>query len=203
MGTTTTFKGVNDPLSTKQYLDGLGRPVEVVKENYTPDGLHQKNYVTYDALGRQSKTYLPFESSALGFQAVPFTSSPHVKTEYEASPLSRPIKQINVDGTSVFTSYGSNNATDVRIIADISTSNTAFYPANELSKTTIINENNKQTVVFKDKLGRVLLTRKTLDNENVDTYNMYDDYGQLVAVLPPGSVSGDGNVTNDLIFTYT
>jgi YD repeat-containing protein len=52
-------------------------------------------------------------------------------------------------------------------------------------------------------LGRVLLTRKSLSGQNVDTYNVYDNYGQLVAVLPPGSVDVNGNVTQSLIFKYT
>ena len=36
VSTNTTFSGGTAPLITKQYLDGLGRPVEVVKEGYTP-----------------------------------------------------------------------------------------------------------------------------------------------------------------------
>ena len=210
--TYTTYKDITTPLSTKQYLDGLGRPIEVVKELYTPtsvahpnDFWHQKNAVAYDVLGRQNKTYLPFESNTLGFET-PSTSAtvhPYVLTEYEASPLSRPIKQTNVDGSTVQTSYGANVANEVRNITNIASSNTAFYTANSLSKTTMTDENGKQTCVFKDKLGRVVLTRKFLSSQNVDTYNIYDDYGQLVAVLPPGSVDGSGNVTQSLIFKYT
>ena len=205
LGTLVTFKGVTTPLSTKQYIDGLGRPIEVVKEGYTPDGLHQKNYMTYDALGRPFKTYLPFESGALGFDINPL-SCPYVKAEYEASPLSRPIKQTNVDGTTVLSGYGTNNATDVRIItnySDPNATNLNFYAANLLYKTTMTDENAKETTVFKDKLGRVLLTRKLLSGQKVETYNIYDDYGQLVAVLPPGSVNGNGGVTQVLIYTYT
>ena len=205
LGTLVTFKGVTTPLSTKQYMDGLGRPIEVVKEGYTPDGLHQKNYMTYDALGRPFKTYLPFESGALGFDINPL-SCPYVKAEYEASPLSRPIKQTNVDGTTVLSGYGTNNATDVRIItnySDPNATNLNFYAANLLYKTTMTDENAKETTVFKDKLGRVLLTRKLLSGQKVETYNIYDDYGQLVAVLPPGSVNGNGGVTQVLIYTYT
>ncbi len=205
VGTSTSFLGVTAPLSTKQYMDGLGRPIEVVKEYYTPDNKHQKNYMTYDALGRQNKSFLPFESASLGFEAASTSAlvHPFVLTEFENSPLNRPIKQTNVDGTTVLSSYGANSATEVRLMTNLATTNTTFYAANALSKTTMTDENGKQTCVFKDKIGRVILTRKFLGSQNVDTYNMYDDYGQLVAVLPPGSVDGSGNVTATLIFKYT
>jgi hypothetical protein len=69
-------------------------------------------------------------------------------------------------------------------------------------------ENGKITGVFKDKLGRVLLTRKLLNGASgakVDTYNVYDDYGQLVVVVPPGALTVSGitaSVVNDLTFQY-
>jgi RHS repeat-associated protein len=204
VGTSTSFKGITIPLSTKQYVDGLGRPIEVVKENYTPAGKQQKNYMTYDALGRQSQTFLPFESNSLGFET---TTVAPVTTEYEASPLSRPIKQTNVDGTVVQTSYSTNSASDaIRIFTAPSegvVTSTTTYGGNQLSITTMIDENTHITKVYTDKLGRVVLTRKSLSGTNVDTYNVYDDYGKLVAVLPPGSVDASGNVTYSLIFQYT
>ena len=211
--TKSVFKGVAAPLSTKQYLDGLGRPTEVVKEFYTPSNLHQKNYVSYDALGRQNRTFLPFESSTLGFQAASTfgTVYPYVETSFEASPLSRPISQKNVDGTYTYISYGANTAADaVQVFTQTSAaalvgaSSSSVYAANTLSKTTMTDENGKLTYVFKDKLGRVILTRKLLNGNsgaNVDTYNVYDDYGQLVVVLPPGSVNANGAI-NDLTFQY-
>jgi RHS repeat-associated protein len=224
VSTISTFKGVTAPLSTKQYMDGLGRPIEVVKEFYTPPTAghtaywHQKNYVSYDALGRQNKTYLPFENGNLGFQAAStsFNTHPYVLTTFEASPLSRPISQQNVDGTFTYISYGANTAADaVQIMvpasgagALASASSSSVYAANTLSKTTMTDENGKLTYVFKDKLGRVVLTRKLLNGNsgaNVDTYNVYDDYGQLVVVVPPGALTISGasaSVINDLTFQY-
>jgi RHS repeat-associated protein len=224
VGTTTAFKGVTDPLSTKQYLDGLGRPIEVVKELYTPPTAnhsaywHQKNYVTYDVFGRQNISYLPFETGTLGFEAPAnlLNSAGYVETGYESSPLSRPINQRNPDGKYTYMSYESNIATDaVQVFtttsganALISATSSTTYAPNTLYKTTSTDENGKKACVFKDKLGRVILTRKFLNGasgQNVDTYNVYDDYGQLVAVLPPGSVVMSGSVAsviNDLTFQY-
>ncbi len=215
--TKSTFKNVTAPLSTKQYMDGLERPIEVVKEFYTPSNGHQKNYASYDVLGRQNKTYLPFESSSLGFEAASTFANVHpcVETFFEASPLSRPTSQKNVDGTYTYISYGANTVADaVQIFtptsaaALVGASSSSVYAANTLYKTTMTDENGKLTSVFKDKLGRVVLTRKLLNGNsgaNVDTYNVYDDYGQLVVVLPPGSVNVSGATTtavNDLTFQY-
>ncbi|NJN33852.1 MAG: hypothetical protein HC817_05980 [Saprospiraceae bacterium] len=104
VGTKTTIAsggmGTQTILTTKQYMDGLGRPLSIVKENYTPDGKQQKNNVTYDALGRQDKVYQPFEGTALGHETAPAYTD-YVQTIYEASPLSRPIEQINPDGTKI------------------------------------------------------------------------------------------------------
>jgi RHS repeat-associated protein len=227
VGTISTFKGVTDPLSTKQYLDGLGRPIEVVKELYTPPTAnhsaywHQKNYVTYDLLGRHSRSYLPFETGTLGFEnaSIYLNAAGYVETAYEASPLSRPISQRNADDTKTYMSYGANTATDaVQIMVPVTTplpvgvlvsaSSPNVYGINTLYKTTMTDENGKQTCVFKDKLGRVILTRKFLNGAsgaNVDTYNVYDDYGQLVVVVPPGALTisnTTATVVNDLTFQY-
>jgi hypothetical protein len=57
--TTNTFTNVVNPLVSESYLDGLGRPVGAMKQSYTPNGLHLKTSVSYDALGRQEKAFLP------------------------------------------------------------------------------------------------------------------------------------------------
>ena len=168
--------------------------------------------MTYDALGRQSQTYLPFDGTTFGYEVPPVSpATPFMQTDYELSPLSRPIKQTNVDGTFMQTSYASNLATDlggsVRIFAQITegvVSTSGSYANNTLSATTMLDENSHRTVVYKDRLGRVVLTRKFLlsNSQAVDTYNVYDDFGQLVAVLPPGSFDVNGVVTYALIFQY-
>jgi RHS repeat-associated protein len=214
IGSKSSYKGVTTSLETKQYMDGLGRPIELVKENYTPfaafhptTNWHQKNYVSYDALGRQNKTYLPFERSTPGMEVPNTAQNIFALTEYEASPLSRPTKMTNVDNSSVFTNYSVNATNEVRSIIAISGSGSnlyagSFFPLNTLTKTIFTDENGKKTCVFKDKLGRVILTRKSLNGQNIDTYNVYNYLGQLVAVLPPGSIGANGAVIYSLTFQY-
>jgi RHS repeat-associated protein len=212
VGTSTTYKGDGgNPLSIKQYMDGLGRPIQTIKENYGATGKFVKSTITYDAIGREDRMYHPFESTTNGVQTPSIYIVPFKYTVYEASPLNRPIKQYNEDGTYITLAYGTNIANDVWLFSvtnnasidvdDIVTPNN-FYAANQLIKTTITNENSKVTEVFKDKLGRVILTRKKLNGQNVDTYNVYDDYGQLVMVIPPDAMDTYGYPKVNLVFCY-
>ncbi|MDZ7878902.1 MAG: DUF6443 domain-containing protein [Saprospiraceae bacterium] len=168
IGTSMSFANTTDatPLSTKQYMDGLGRAVSVVKENYThSSNLNQINNVVYDALGRQYRTYLPFASNMTQ------SSAGYVETGFEGSPLSRPISQRNPDGTYKYMSYGANTVADaVQIFTPTTASgmvasaaSSSTYAANMLYKTMVTDENGKISCVFKDKLGRVILTRKFLN----------------------------------------
>ncbi len=220
VGNTATFANMSGiSLSVKQYFDGLGRAIGGVKESYTPkspahpnDAWHQKAYVTYDQNGRQDRAFQPFENANTGFQAAP-SGTPSSQTIYEPNALSRPIKQIAEDGTFTTMAYGTNAVGEV-IKFNVATAGTEFtntvsanstYDANTLSKTIVTNENGKQTCVFKDKLGRVILTRKTLNGQNVDTYNVYDDWGSLVMVIPPDAVTGTApnfTITTNLTFRY-
>ncbi|MCS3284080.1 DUF6443 domain-containing protein [Bacteroides salyersiae] len=48
---------------TVQYYDGLGRPYLNVQKNITPSGANLSTLREYDALGRESKTWLPYVNS--------------------------------------------------------------------------------------------------------------------------------------------
>jgi RHS repeat-associated protein len=228
VGTSTIFVNATNttPLSSKQYVDGLGRPISTVRETYTPSLGHQKNNVTYDALGRKDKTHLPFENSLLGYESAGAT--PFAFITYEQSPLSRPLKQTNVNNTGITLFYGGNLGTDnvrkytyTSVVGSFGTvtNNNVYYTANDLSKTISWDENgtvllpNVLPVVlpatnigrvetYKDKLGRTILTRKFLGAQNVDTYNVYDDFGNLVMVIPPSAMDVNGNPISTMVYTY-
>ena len=222
ISTSTIFVNATNttPLSIKQYLDGLGRPISTVRENYTPALLHQKNNITYDALGRQDKTFLPFESGSPGYEAA-LGTVPNAYATYELSPLSRPLKQTNVDNTGITFEYGTNTAADnvrnfvftpVQNSSGTIVNNNVYYAGNIFYKTTAYDENGTailptattvgKTETYTDKLGRTILTRKFLNGQNVDTYNVYDDYGRLVMVIPPGGLDANSNPLPSLVFTY-
>jgi RHS repeat-associated protein len=209
--TSTTFLNASSttPLSTKQLMDGLGRPVSIIRELFTPNNLNQKNNVTYDALGRQDKSYLPFEGTTTNYEATP-ALTPNSYPTYEASPLNRPIRQYAEDGKYMEMRYETNDGTVNKYIAvrNADGTNTVTfgtpYPAGYLFKTVMLNENWNgstdvnigRTEIYKDKLGRVILTRKCFNigggnYDKVDTYNIYDDYDNLVMVIPPGAYLSD------------
>ncbi|MDZ7879237.1 MAG: DUF6443 domain-containing protein [Saprospiraceae bacterium] len=153
IGTSMSFANTTGatPLSTKQYMDGLGRAVSVVKENYThSSNLNQINNVVYDALGRQYRTYLPFASNMTQ------SSAGYVETGFEGSPLSRPISQRNPDATYKYMSYGANTVADaVQIFTPATASgmvasaaSSSTYAANMLYKTMVTDENGKISCIF-------------------------------------------------------
>ncbi|MBL7815693.1 MAG: hypothetical protein JNL70_11810 [Saprospiraceae bacterium] len=243
VGSTTTYADNTAPLSSVQFLDGLGRSFASVKKQYTPSNLDQLSFMTYDNVGRPNLTYQPKEISLSGCPTEP-TGTPSVQPTYENSPLSRVLEQKAEDGKTVKTLYSANTKSanpayntdltkdDVRKftvaptvvggdqLVDITYD--GYYYDNLLYKTSLWNENGTttkpaatdwlsfyvgRTDVFKDKLGRVLLTRKFVkdskgDWQRIDTYNVYDDYGNLVAVIQPDGINTNNVLQYDLVFQY-
>ncbi|MBN8640704.1 MAG: hypothetical protein J0L86_02740 [Flavobacteriales bacterium] len=83
---------------------------------------------------------------------------------------------------------------------DISLIDSGFYSANELFKSVVKNENWKSsdgdvntTITFTDKEGKIVLTRvygaSVVNGVEIntfhDTYNVYDQFGNLTYVIPP------------------
>ncbi|PWG78248.1 RHS repeat domain-containing protein, partial [Pararcticibacter amylolyticus] len=62
---------------------------------------------------------------------------------------------------------------------------TGFYADNELYVTKTTNEDNHDSYEFKDKAGRMVLSRRMNGTLPHDTYYVYDNYGNLSFVLPP------------------
>ena len=135
-------------------------------------------------------------------------------TVFEASPLNRPL-HVRAAGNSwngaergVGYYYGANTALDeVAIwnttpasgIGYASFSRSGAYGAGQLYKTITTDENNNQTIEFKDKDGLVVLKKVQLTAASDDgtgknhdgwicTYYIYNDLQQLVAVIQPEGV---------------
>src|SRR5690606_2299147 len=78
-----------------------------------------------------------------------------------------------------------------------------YYPANRLFKNMTKDEQHRETIEYLDKRGRVVLKRVQVsdtaspstingsqDSNWASTYYVYDDFGNLVAVLPPEATKG-------------
>ncbi|MEM8523943.1 MAG: DUF6443 domain-containing protein [Bacteroidota bacterium] len=174
-----------------QYMDGLGRPIQMVQTAHSTE--NEQDVITaqtYDNQGRVDKVYEPFESSANDgdYQAIP-TATMYTSTRYEASPLNRILGVTPPDWHETTTEYGTNDASEV-----------TGYAANQLMKVIVTDPNGNKSLSFKDKRGRLILSKRTneFNNQpggNADTYYEYDNKDRLLKVIPPGAASTNDDLT--------
>ncbi|MDQ1087571.1 DUF6443 domain-containing protein [Siphonobacter sp. SORGH_AS_1065] len=228
---TSLATNVKEASQQVQYLDGLGRPLQSISIQASPlmgSSAPQDiiSHIEYDALGRVSKSYLPYpaygngsyQSGAADAANAFYNSSnfnyPNTRgfkqTEYEASSLNRPLKQYaGGSSTAVNISYQTNAASEVNFYTvSLSSSEdtppslgqNGTYAASALSYTETTDEDGNKAREYKDKAGRVILKR-VYANETLDTYYVYNSLGQLSFVLQPQyQVTQDVNL---FAFRYT
>ncbi|MBN8787058.1 MAG: hypothetical protein J0I84_08205, partial [Terrimonas sp.] len=124
----------------------------------------------------------------------------NVQVKYYTNTAIDNVKIWKVDNGAELGDWGSY-AVDV----SAGTLTPGVYDAGALYKTITIDENDKQVIEFKDKEGKVILKKVQLNNGVEDigygkdyfgwmcTYYIYDDLGNLRAVLPP-------EVTKELVY---
>ncbi|UFH33305.1 RHS repeat-associated core domain-containing protein [Chryseobacterium sp. C-71] len=198
---------------TVQYFDGLGRPKQVVQVKATPLGQDLVVPITYDPLGRQTKTLLPIPVSTAnsGIQAVDENSvnsyygvaNAYSEQKLEASPLGR-VLEVAHPGAAWAMSSG--HTTKMQYLTNIegdqvkrfnttaswsngvlttSITNVTFYAPNQLSKNKVTDEDGNITIDFKNSEGKTVLLRKESSAGKLDTYYIYNNYSQLAFVISP------------------
>ena len=193
-------------LDNIRYYDGLGRPMEVVQKGVTPSRTNLVSLQEYDAVGRESNTWLPVSSASDFIDLSAFKSSapgnygndayPYSKLVYESSPLKRIVQQYGPgnawhNGHPTATAYSINLVAEPFSCNDYSVSSTgaliknSTYLASLLHVTQTTDEDGNTSYVFVDKLGRTLMERQMKGSETHDTYYVYDDYNRLCFVLQP------------------
>ncbi|WP_332454813.1 DUF6443 domain-containing protein [Chryseobacterium aquaticum] len=198
-------------IKTVQYLDGLGRPKQVVNVKASPQAKDVVTHIEYDGFGRQVKDFLPVPQS--GTQSGGIYTSPlsNTSTQYgsekiyaekilESSPLDRVLeqKQVGNDWNSkpVKFDYDVNIVGEVKKYTSVTIwengatksdlSENGSYSQGQLYKNTITDEDGNKTIEFKNGKGQTILVRKVLSiTENADTYYVYNKYNQLAFVIPP------------------
>lgn len=158
-----------------------------------------------DALGRESKTWLPYVNSLDYLSpeeikkkiSTTYGGDPRAFNEsvYEASPLNRVIKQYGAGNSwathPVSTDYLANTATGVLACKLYKLDNSGMliqggnYSGGSLYVNKVTDEDGNPSYSFVDMLGQTVLTRQTSAGETYDTYYVYDDSGNLRFVLPP------------------
>ncbi|GGH31476.1 RHS repeat-associated core domain-containing protein [Sphingobacterium alkalisoli] len=164
------------------------------------------------------------------------TPKPYAETVFENSPLNRVLEQgapgqawqpsadrgavttASSTGHTVAMDYGTNVAGDVRLWAvnsnNLGASGTPYYAAGKLYRTVTkdenwITSNGKGGTVeeYRDFEDRVVLKRVWKSNtEALNTYYVYDDFGDLRYVIPPGyttaTVTDNNTDFNELVYAY-
>ncbi len=190
---------VTDAQQVTSYFDDLGRPVQTVAEDATPD---QKDLVTvenYDILGREVQKYLPYtDNTTTGdFKTDPATKQPsfynslfnnnegfyYSNTVYEKSPLNRPVKQTapgnswTGSGIGTRTDYTFNSALDSVVNWTIDTSSSAvpaysgFLNPGTLALIVTTDEHENKVMEYNDMEGKVVLKKVQLSDTLTNGYN--------------------------------
>jgi len=212
-----------------QYFDDLGRLKQAVDIKATPSGKDIVAHIQYDEFGRVTKEYLPVPQNGTQNGAIyadPLNNAVNIfgnekiysEKELENSPLGR-IKKVTPPGND-FTAhpssitYAANTAGEVKKYtvttswqdnATLSAlSENGTYAANQLTKNSVTDADGNITTEFKNSDGNTILVRKNDGTQNVDTYYVYNEFGQQVIVIPPMAAVAAVNQTalDNLCYQY-
>ncbi|OBW40521.1 RHS Repeat protein [Chryseobacterium sp. MOF25P] len=225
---------LNDDCTKKaesvQYFDGLGRLKQSISVKATPQGKDIVIPIEYDSYGRTLKNYLPLPQQSTqngGIYGDPLSAANAVygnekiysETIPEASPLGRVLQQKKPGNDwndhPATMAYATNTAGEVKKYTVSTTwveartnsilSLSGTYPAAQLYKTTVTDEDGRINTEYKNKKGQLVLSRKNDGSKDIDTYYVYNEYGHQVYVISPlASESGlTDQVTRDnLCYQY-
>jgi YD repeat-containing protein len=191
------------------YYDKVGR--ESIK--YLPfvssesSGSFKHNAISIDD-SYHSSEHFNFYNSLTSF--IENDSQPYSQTVFESSPLNRIVKQgaageawqpdvAEENDKSIKNTYVFNAANEVLLFkydaksGDVLMNNLAYYSANQLYAHKTSDEHNHEVIAYTDKEGKTVLKKVEYKEENgtklyAETYYIYDDFGNLVVVLPPEAV---------------
>jgi RHS repeat-associated protein len=181
--------------TTREYVDGLGRPMQTVVQAHSPN---QKDVITaidYDAHGRPFKQYEPFESANNDGSLVEVPQgTPFTLTTYEASPLNRTRSVTPPDWHATTYGYG-HNASSLTIAG-------VAYATASLKVDTITDPNGNQSITYTDRRGRQLrmFRKEGTGSGKTTTDYQYDPKDRLRRVFPPGATADSTGLIYEYIY---
>ncbi|MDE6415591.1 MAG: hypothetical protein K2K68_00995, partial [Duncaniella sp.] len=210
----TTFLGVGgqQPMSARQIFDCYGEQYATIAENASAPNVDIVNFTRLDALGRPVRQYLPFtftgsdedlsyqeltaygDSIARSFYSdrTPYTATEYIRGSASTTPA------ITIDAGSDHADWITtvaekcNTTTDFHlrcIRLEMSGHNSlrcmGYWPAGSLDVTEVKDADGARVLEFTDFRGQKLLSRRILDGTHLDTYYIYDEWGNLCLALPP------------------
>ncbi len=198
-----------------QYHDGLGRPIQTIAMGASPQGKDIINFTEYDHHGRSRFRYLPYtsdmESGAFrpdyqneqrsfyqGTEAVAQDDRPYAVSMYERVPFERIVEQgaegkqwhpRGASGKTLKFAYGTNFTTDKVDLWTLSEGlprAEGTYTNRSLVKQSTRDEQDRETIEFLDKQGRLVLRKVQSGASSFAlTYYIRDAHNNLRFVLPP------------------
>ncbi|MFC2103750.1 DUF6443 domain-containing protein [Bacteroidota bacterium] len=190
--------------------DNLGRE----KRTYLPYTVKNTGNYIEDPVTEISKFYSNTNNIAqtiYSYADKVFDDSPLNRIEQQGAPGSdwQPYSgSISNSGHTIQNQFLTNTTSDNVLIWKVNTSDQCVkagtYSANKLYKIVTINENGNTNIEFKDFADRIVLKKSLNSIKNSDgtttqqelcTYYVYDDFGQLRYVLPPKAVDVIGSTT--------
>lgn len=219
--TTGTNLHYTECIQNVTYYDGLGYPVENIAFKASPDGSDLVTYQEYNSEYKESNSWLPAVMSDNNGDFVELETfkskarntygdfTPYSNPIYDGSPLYRvkeqygPGQNWRTAKKSAKIEYLTNNVienhvltcevfkiTDTKVVVHY-----GYYASGLLHVTKTTDEDGKNiTYEFKNKIGQLLLSRQVDGDKHHDTYFIYDDLGNLCAVLPPMIHDFNGNL---------
>jgi hypothetical protein len=196
-----------DVVSPQEY-DAYGREVKkylpftssVIPGSFKPNALYNTGSYT------SGDQYLFYQNT----NDVAHDEKPFAESIMEPSPLDRVLKQgapgvvsqalpVGQNDRSIKKAYSANGENEVLYFDyDLTTKNVVFnsltyYAANQLYANKITDEHDHEVIEYVDKEGKTILKKVEYKEESgtklyAETYYIYDDFGNLVVVLPPEAI---------------
>jgi len=213
--------------SSTQYFDGLGRPLQTVSKQASPNKTDLVSANLYDALGREVYKYLPYADTGSGgqFKMDAFNSQANFytniypsqqpaftgeqvfygKTVFESSPLSRPLKTF-APGNSWAGSEGTGNEHAVQMqyqVNNVTDSVRIWNITNDTFNCSVdLNTLNIATTTSNYTAG-VLFKTVTIDEHGNQVIEYKDKDGHVVCKkVQAGDISNNPAYTNWLCTYY-
>lgn len=226
-------------INNTNFSDGKDIVTPIVYDQYGRETIKYLPYVSNDGNGQYN--YNPL-SSQIAFYNLYLNgqseNSFYSKVNYENSPLNR-VKLSTAPGANwtgvnrgIAYEYFLNKDEDEVVIWSVSPDDygsistyqkEGFYKSGVLTKKVIIDEHGNKTIEFVDKSGKTILKKNQLTETEpragfsnhkgwLCTYYIYDDIGNLRAVIPPKAVEAlrqpannwnlTADILNELCFRY-
>ncbi|GCC50443.1 hypothetical protein SanaruYs_06580 [Chryseotalea sanaruensis] len=203
-----------DKSVTFTYSDGAGKPLQSISVASSPSLNDVIQPAYYDALGRPERSYAPytigatggaFQNNALAQQEAFYSNTndkvadeftrPYSAVVYDPAPGVSEVKNIGAAyaNKSTFARVRLNDAGVVRewtINANGLPVSNNTYAAGMLAYQETEDTENFKTRSYSDWLGRTVMTEsETTENRWAITYYVYNEYGNVLYVIPPAAAT--------------